>query len=373
MKPLLSNNDFMARLGGDEFAIIQSASGQPERAAALAEQIQALFPHDGQPIGREPKVSVSVGVSIFPADGGTPEKLLANADLALYRAKARGRACVCFFEPQMDEVIRSRRLLGSELKAAIGDDMLEVFYQPQVRVSDGRVLAYEALLRWRHPERGYIAPDEFVGVAEESDLIYELGDWVLNRACREAASWVHPFRVAVNISAAQFNQPDLVTKIHETLLASGLPARRLELEITETALIEDRQRALNVLRRIKALGISVALDDFGTGYSSLSTLQAFPFDKLKIDKSFIAAMQDDMPDSFVRAILGLGRSLEIPVLAEGVETERQLTILAEEGCDEAQGYLFGIPMPERQLPHLRDAGTPTPGPASNRARKSHAA
>ena len=369
MKPLLSSRDFLARLGGDEFAVIQSTSGQPERAAALAEQMQALFPSDTAQVGREPKVSLSIGVSIFPGDGGTPEKLLANADLALYRAKARGRACVCFFEPQMDEVIRSRRLLGAQLKTAIGEDALEVFYQPQVRVSDGRILAYEALVRWRHPERGYIAPDEFVGIAEESDLIYELGDWVLKRACREAAAWAQPFRVAVNISPAQFNQADLVTIIHETLIASGLPPRRLELEITETALIEDRQRALNVLRRIKALGISVALDDFGTGYSSLSTLQAFPFDKLKIDKSFIAAIHDDMPDSFVRAILGLGRSLDIPVLAEGVETERQLAFLVEERCDEAQGYLFGVPMPARQLPHLRDASVPAPGPA----RKSHAA
>jgi diguanylate cyclase (GGDEF)-like protein len=370
VKPLLSSRDFLARLGGDEFAIIQSTSGQPERAAALAEQIQALFPTDAQQVGRDPKVSLSIGVSIFPGDGGTPEKLLANADLALYRAKARGRACVCFFEPHMDEVIRSRRLLGAQLKSAIEEDALEVFYQPQVRVSDGTTLAYEALVRWRHPERGYIAPDEFVGVAEESDLIYELGDWVLKRACREAAAWAQPFRVAVNISPAQFNQADLVTIIHETLIASGLPPRRLELEITETALIEDRQRALNVLRRIKALGISVALDDFGTGYSSLSTLQAFPFDKLKIDKSFIAAIHDDMPDSFVRAILGLGRSLDIPVLAEGVETDRQLAFLVEERCDEAQGYLFGMPMPERQLPHLRDAGAPAPG---GPARKSHAA
>lgn len=338
---------FAARLGGDEFILVQIAAGdQPAAAAELAgrvlEQLSVPAQYDGQDLA----MGASLGVSLFPDDGRTAEALLANADMALYRAKESGRGVYRFFKREMDETIRERRTLARELRQAITDEELVVFYQPLARASDGEVCGFEALVRWKHPVRGMVPPLDFIPVAEENGLITQLGEWVLRRACADAASWDRPLRIAVNLSPLQLNQPNLPTLVHEVLIATGLSPSRLELEITESALFKDYQRALDNLRRLKALGVRIAMDDFGTGFSSLSTLQSFPFDKIKIDKSFVENIhRHDRATVIVRAVLGLGRSLEIPVVAEGVETQEQIDFLRGESCAELQGYAIGRPGP----------------------------
>ncbi|MDG2530407.1 EAL domain-containing protein [Caulobacter endophyticus] len=338
---------FAARLGGDEFILVQIAAGdQPAAAAELAgrvlEQLSVPAVYEGQDLA----MGASLGVSLFPDDGRTAEALLANADMALYRAKESGRGVYRFFKREMDETIRERRTLARELRQAITDEELVVFYQPLARAADGEVCGFEALVRWKHPVRGMVPPLEFIPVAEENGLITQLGEWVLRRACADAASWDRPLRIAVNLSPLQLNQPNLPTLVHEVLIATGLSPSRLELEITESALFKDYQRALDNLRRLKALGVRIAMDDFGTGFSSLSTLQSFPFDKIKIDKSFVENIhRHDRATVIVRAVLGLGRSLEIPVVAEGVETQEQIDFLRGESCAELQGYAIGRPGP----------------------------
>ena len=338
---------FAARLGGDEFILVQIAAGdQPAAAAELAgrvlEQLSTPAVYEGQDLA----MGASLGVSLFPDDGRTAEALLANADMALYRAKESGRGVYRFFKREMDETIRERRTLARELRQAITDEELVVFYQPLARAADGEVCGFEALVRWKHPVRGMVPPLEFIPVAEENGLITQLGEWVLRRACADAASWDRPLRIAVNLSPLQLNQPNLPTLVHEVLIATGLSPSRLELEITESALFKDYQRALDNLRRLKALGVRIAMDDFGTGFSSLSTLQSFPFDKIKIDKSFVENIhRHDRATVIVRAVLGLGRSLEIPVVAEGVETQEQIDFLRGESCAELQGYAIGRPGP----------------------------
>jgi len=338
---------FAARLGGDEFILVQIAAGdQPAAAADLAgrvlEQLSVPAVYEGQDLA----MGASLGVSLFPDDGRTAEALLANADMALYRAKESGRGVYRFFKREMDETIRERRTLARELRQAITDEELVVFYQPLARAADGEVCGFEALVRWKHPVRGMVPPLDFIPVAEENGLITQLGEWVLRRACADAASWDRPLRIAVNLSPLQLNQPNLPTLVHEVLIATGLSPSRLELEITESALFKDYQRALDNLRRLKALGVRIAMDDFGTGFSSLSTLQSFPFDKIKIDKSFVENIhRHDRATVIVRAVLGLGRSLEIPVVAEGVETQEQIDFLRGESCAELQGYAIGRPGP----------------------------
>ncbi|PVM91544.1 bifunctional diguanylate cyclase/phosphodiesterase [Caulobacter radicis] len=338
---------FAARLGGDEFILVQIAAGdQPAAAAELAgrvlEQLSVPAVYEGQDLA----MGASLGVSLFPDDGRTAEALLANADMALYRAKESGRGVYRFFKREMDETIRERRTMARELRQAITDEELVVFYQPLARAADGEVCGFEALVRWKHPVRGMVPPLEFIPVAEENGLITQLGEWVLRRACADAASWDRPLRIAVNLSPLQLNQPNLPTLVHEVLIATGLSPSRLELEITESALFKDYQRALDNLRRLKALGVRIAMDDFGTGFSSLSTLQSFPFDKIKIDKSFVENIhRHDRATVIVRAVLGLGRSLEIPVVAEGVETQEQIDFLRGESCAELQGYAIGRPGP----------------------------
>jgi diguanylate cyclase (GGDEF)-like protein len=353
LKSILGPGDFAARLGGDEFVIVQSAKEQPGAAAGLADRILAALSRPVDLAGQRLQIGATVGVAVFPPDGNDGQKLLANADLALYRAKDKGRNRVCFFTADMDEAIRERRILAQELKQAIEADQIEVYYQAQATVSTSEVVGFEALARWKHPKRGYIPPSEFIPIAEETDLILQLGEWMLRAVCREAATWTRPYRVAVNVSAVQFKKASLPELIHQILIETGMPPSRLELEITESALIEDLQRALDILRRIKALGVAIALDDFGTGYSSLSTLQAFPFDKLKIDKSFVEKIGSRHQASvIVTAVLGLGKSLAIPVLAEGVETELQLSFLNQESCEQAQGYLFGRPVSLDGIRHI---------------------
>jgi EAL domain-containing protein (putative c-di-GMP-specific phosphodiesterase class I) len=275
----------------------------------------------------------------------------------MYRAKGSITQNVCFYEEEMDELVRARRKVMMELREALTRDQFEMHYQLQASVVTGEITAYEALLRWKHPTRGYVPPSEFIPLAEETGLIVPIGEWVLRTACAEAVSWEVPHKIAINLSAMQLGSIDLPRLVHETLIETGLPPKRLELEVTETALIQDPERTTHILRRIKGLGVSIAMDDFGVGYSSLSTLRAFPFDKIKLDKSFMDEL-DRSPQAraIIRAVLALGESLGIPVLAEGVETEEQLTFLREQGCDEVQGFLLGRPAASIEAPPAFAAG-----------------
>lgn len=327
----------VARLGGDEFAVL--IPGGAAEATALAERLITLF-SDSRGVG------LSVGIALAPEHGIAAECLYRRADLALYRAKAEGRGTFRIFTPAMDEEAEARRMLEHDLRQAVDEGGLSLHYQPQVDGRTGMLIGFEALLRWVHPERGPIGPAVFVPLAEESGLIIALGEWVLHAACREAAGWARPLKVAVNLSPRQFQRPDLPDRILAILAQTGLQPDRLELEVTETTIINDMAGAVAILRRLRSYGIRISMDDFGTGYASLATLQAFPFDKLKIDRSFVSKLgAEPQAAVIVRAVLGLGRSLGIGVVAEGVETEAQRAFLAEEACGEMQGYLFGKPRP----------------------------
>ena len=336
----------VARLGGDEFAVIQIGGTQPGHAGALAERLlnslDRAFAIDGQDL----RISASIGVAVFPADAQTPTELIKYADLALHRAKAEGRGTVCFYEAAMDQALRERRQLDSDLRRAIADDELSIHYQPMVDLEHGRVLGFEALLRWRHRQLGDIGPATFIPLAEESGYIVELGAWVLRKACAEAAQWKPPLKLSVNLSPIQFMQDDLAQEIEAVLAETGLEPSRLDLEITEGLLIKEPERAIAILQRLKKLGVQISMDDFGTGYSSLSYFRTFPFDKVKIDQSFIRDMIDNkQARAIVRSVIGLGRGLGMPVVAEGVETAEQLDALRLEGCDQVQGYLISRPSP----------------------------
>ena len=291
-------------------------------------------------------LGASLGVALYPDHAATAESLVSNGDLALARAKASRSEKICCYDPSMDERVRERRRLAAELRDAIANAQLEIYYQPQVSVATGRIHGFEALLRWRHPQRGFIPPCDFIPLAEESGLIAEIGEWVLRKACVDAASWEQRFRVAVNLSPVQMSHTDLPSLIQRALNDAGLDAERLELELTESTLIADKVHSLDVIERIKALGATIAIDDFGTGYSSLDTLRAFPFDKIKLDRSFMREIETSpQAMAILRAVLALGRSLDVTVIAEGIETDGQLAMLKEEGCGEAQGYLLGRPAP----------------------------
>ncbi len=342
----IDERDFVARLGGDEFAIVQTNIGRPEDGSTLASRIIERLgaPYDIE--GQQLDIGVSIGLAIAPADGKNADQLLKNADLAMYRAKADGRGSYCFFEPEMDARIQARRALELDLRSALGSGQLQLYYQPLVNAKTGEVHCFEALLRWFHPRLGAVPPGEFVPLAEESGLIGPLGQWVLRAACAEAAKWPSQFRVAVNLSPIQFKNLNLVKVILGALAASGLPAARLELEITESVLLEADPKTLAVLHELHALGIRIVMDDFGTGFSSLNYLRSFPFDKIKIDKSFV----DDVSKggdsiAIVRAIIDLARALKIEVVAEGVETADQRDHLVAEGCTEMQGFYFSRPAP----------------------------
>jgi diguanylate cyclase (GGDEF)-like protein/PAS domain S-box-containing protein len=335
---------FVARLGGDEFILLAEGDEQPGSSVALAERILAAFTAELEIDAQRTRAGMSIGVAIFPSDGTDATTLMASADAALYRAKAAGRGTVRFFEPEMDRHLREKRALQRDLHAALADGQLRVHYQPQALIN-GEIVGFEALLRWHHPARGDIPPSTFVPIAEESSLICDIGAWILREACREAASWPRDLHIAVNLSPVQFKHGDLPRMVHTILLETGLAPNRLELEITESVLIDNSSRALSILRGLKALGVRVAMDDFGTGYSSLSYLQSFPFDKIKIDQSFVANVAHPQSAAIVRAVIGLGRGLQLPVVAEGVETSHQLDFLADESCDQVQGYLIGRPRP----------------------------
>ena len=336
---------FLARVGGDEFTVITPTGAQPEIAERLAERFCAALDDDIEVDGNPMRVGLTIGVAIFPQDGADAVTLLANADAALFRAKSEARGSVRFFELAMDKQLRERRALQQDLRSAVAREELDLHYQPQAHIG-GEITGFEALVRWHHPRFGLIAPGTFIPLAEETGIIVALGEWVLRSACREAASWPKPLRVAVNLSPVQFQRGDLAKLVHEILLETGLSPSRLELEITEGVLIGDFSGAVATLRRLKNLGVRIAMDDFGTGYSSLSYLQSFPFDKIKIDQSFVANLAHSRQAvTIIRAVIALGRGLDLPVVAEGVETQEQLTFLAGEQCSEIQGYFVGRPLP----------------------------
>jgi diguanylate cyclase len=354
LSDLLRDGEFVARAGGDEFAAAKRFNEQGELLEFVSRLEAALF----APIridDFEAVTGASLGVAVYPEDGDTQERLVNNADLAMYRAIADVTRTTCFYEAHMDEASRARHTLAQDLRRAIELDQLALHYQVQTSIATGEICGYEALLRWKHPVRGMVPPSDFIPIAEETGAILAIGEWVLRTACREAASWSVPHKIAVNLSPVQFAHADLARLVHEVLIQTNLSPSRLELELTETTIIADKARTLHILRQLKALGVTIAIDDFGTGYSSLATLRAFPFDKIKLDRSFMNEVEhSQQAKAVVRAVLSLGKTLEIKVLAEGVETNQQLVILRTEGCDEAQGYLLGRPQPIVQLVHRAD-------------------
>src|SRR5882724_9749697 len=346
----------VARLSGDEFGLIIDGR-QPEAGKALAEQLAVALSDEFQIDGKSVRTGVTTGISVFPHNGADAASLLANANAALFRARQKSRGSIGVYEPEMDQQIRDRRVLHQELSVAIKNGELTLYFQPLSNagrtVAESKVIGFEALARWIHPVRGFVSPGDFIPLAEESGLIVEMGEWILRQACREAASWPKPLQIAVNLSPAQFTHGDLVGLVHSILLETGLTPGRLELEITEGVLIEDFDRGLALLRRLKALGVRVSMDDFGSGYSSLSYLQAFPFDKIKVDRTFVMNLgRNPQSAAIVRAVIGLGHGLEMSIVAEGVETQEQLSFLSDEGCDAVQGYFIGRPAPISQYATL---------------------
>ena len=346
----------VARLSGDEFGLIIDGK-QPAAGIALAEQLAEALANEVQIDGKAVRTGVTTGISVFPHNGADAASLLANAGAALFRAKVASRGSISVYEPEMDRQIRDRRLLHQDLSLAIKNGELSLHYQPQAMsrqtAASSEVIGFEALARWHHPVRGFVPPADFIPLAEESGLIVEMGEWILREACREAASWPMPLQIAVNLSPAQFMHGDMVSLLHSILLETGLAPGRLELEITEGVLIEDFDRGLALLRRLKALGVRISMDDFGSGYSSLSYLQAFPFDKIKVDRAFVMNLgRNHQSAAIVRAVIGLGHGLEMSIVAEGVETQEQLSFLSDEGCDAVQGYFIGRPQPIGQYAAL---------------------
>jgi diguanylate cyclase (GGDEF)-like protein len=345
------SSGFVARIGGDEFAVVQTDVRQPEQCSQLAARIVELVSRPYDIDGRHIVIGTSIGIAVAPNDGANPDVLLKNADMALYLAKGDGRGTHRFFEREMDKRLQARRSLELDLRKAIANGEFEIHYQPILFLQTGKVSGFEALLRWNHPERGHISPAEFIPLAEETGLILPLGEWVLRTACTQAARWPQPVGVAVNLSAMQFKGRNLVQLTLNALAASGLAAGRLDLEITETVLLQDEANTLSVLHQLREIGVQISMDDFGTGYSSLAYLRNFPFDKIKIDRSFVREMlvRKDC-QAIVRAVVGLARSLGITTIIEGIETKEQLEIAKLEGCDEGQGWLFSRAIPDRDIP-----------------------
>ena len=346
----LRADDLVARLGGDEFAVLQGDVSDPADVTHLAERLVAAIAEPYDLDGHAISISASIGVALAPGDSLDADRLLKNADIALYRAKGDGRGTFRFFEAEMDARIQARRLLELDLRAAIQAGALAVNYQPLVNLISGETTGFEALVRWRHAERGFVPPAEFIPIAEETGLIAQIGAFVLNRACTDAAAWPLPLKVAVNLSPRQFKTGNLLAIVAEALEAAHLPPERLELEITEALLLDKTDLVLATLHALRALGVRISMDDFGTGYSSLSYLRSFPFDKIKIDRSFVADMGANADSqAIVKAIVSLGSSLGITITAEGVESESDLARLKAEGCDEGQGYLFSMAKPQAEV------------------------
>jgi diguanylate cyclase (GGDEF)-like protein len=345
--------NFVARLGGDEFAIVQTAVKTTEDVTDLVTRVFDAIREPYDCLGHLLTTDASIGIALAPLHGTDLDQILKNADLAMYAAKSAGRRTYRFFEPDMDAQAKARRKLEIDLRQAIADDGIEVYYQPCLSLTDNSITGCEALVRWRHAERGMISPAEFVPIAEETGLIDQLGEFVLMTACAEAATWPDNIRLAVNVSPVQFRSVTLALKIMAALAASGLSANRLELEITEAVLIRDDDAALAILHQLRAIGVRIALDDFGTGYSSLSYLQRFPFDKIKIDRCFVNDIAEPGGSSgIVRAVVNIAAERHMTTTAEGVETEQQQELLRGLGCSEMQGYLFSRPKPAAEVRQL---------------------
>ena len=351
---------FVARIGGDEFAVVQTLGEQPVAATSLAERIIELLSAPYDLDGQHVVIGVSIGIALAPNDSVDAEELVKNADLALYRAKADGRGIQRFFEREMDRQMQARRKLELDLRSAVVNNELELFYQPLVDLQSDRICGFEALLRWHHPQRGLVPPNEFIPLAEETGEIEAIGAWVLKTACREAANWPKDIKVAVNLSPVQFRSGTLALHVVSALAASGISPGRLELEITESVMLQDTQGTLKSLHELRATGVRISMDDFGTGYSSLSYLRKFPFDKIKIDQSFVRDLSDtNDAAAIIKAVMDLGSGLGMATTAEGVETEAQLLHLRQQGCDEVQGYLISPPRPAAMVASMLDAQWPT--------------
>jgi diguanylate cyclase (GGDEF)-like protein len=345
--------EFVARLGGDEFAIVKARVKTPADVAHLVARVLKSIRVPFDCLGHRVTTDASIGVAMAPEHGADLDQILKNADLAMYAAKSAGRRTWRFFEPEMDARVKARRNLEIDLRQAIADGALDIHYQPCVNLHDDGITGCEALVRWRHPERGMISPAEFIPIAEETGLINELGEWVLTKACTEAMTWPENIKLAVNVSPVQFRSGSLALKVIAALAASRLPASRLELEITEAVLIRDDDTALAILHQLRGIGVKIALDDFGTGYSSLSYLQRFPFDKIKIDRCFINDIAEPEGSScIVKAVVNIAAARHMVTIAEGVETLRQHELLRSLGCEEMQGYLFSPAVPAAQIRQL---------------------
>ncbi len=354
-KSALRDGDVVARLGGDEFAVIQSDAPQPAAATMLATRLVDLIGRAYAVEGHMLHVGASVGVAIAPNDGYEPDVLLKNADLALYRAKAEGRGCHRFFEPGMDERMQLRRSMEVDLRRALALNQLQLVYQPQFDLASHSLTGFEALVRWHHPSRGVVLPGDFIPLAEEIGVITAIGEWVLRTACKQAANWPNSVSVAVNLSPVQLRGGKLLETVVSALAQSQLSPGRLDLEITESALLDTTEMVLKVLNGLRDLGVAVSMDDFGTGYSSLSYLQKFSFDRIKIDQSFIRDIDVHVDrQAIIRAVASLAATLGMKTMAEGVETEAELACIRAEGCDEVQGYLTGQPMPAEAATALLD-------------------
>jgi diguanylate cyclase (GGDEF)-like protein/PAS domain S-box-containing protein len=356
LRSTLRDQDLLARLNSDEFAIVESGLTRPEDAVTLARRLLDALADPFLLDGNSVSIGATVGIAMAPGDGDDSERLLKNADMALSRAKTEQRGTFSFFEAGMDARAQSRRRIENELRDAINNDVLRAHYQPLIDLSSGRIIGVEALVRWPHPERGMISPAEFIPIAEDTGLITALGGLMLRRACMDAAAWPDDVRVAVNLSPLQFRLGNVLSQVMEVLRRSGLPARRLELEITETLVLEKSDQVLATLHALRALGVRISMDDFGTGYSSLSYLRSFPFDKIKIDRSFVKDLAANREaQAIVRSIVSLGHGLGVTITAEGVETEAELRCLRAEGCREGQGFLFSPPRPNAEIVQLLQA------------------
>ena len=353
LQATIRETDTVARLGGDEFAIIQVDIDSPEQAAILCRRVLQRLEEPFMLDGQQAISGASIGVAMNSLDGEDADRLLKSADMALYRAKADGRGTYRFFQTEMDARVQARRALEFDLRQAIGKNELELFYQPIVNVAENRIAGFEALMRWRHPVRGMVSPGEFIPLAEETGLIVPLGEWALRTACKEAVTWPGDLKIAVNLSPVQFKHRDLGRMITDTLAETGLAPRRLELEITESVLLKDGEATLQLLHQLRDLGIRISMDDFGTGYSSLSYLRSFPFDKIKIDRSFVNDLETKTDSAaIVGAMVGLGSSLGMATTAEGVENVEQLDYLRAQGCTEVQGFFFSKPRPANEISGL---------------------
>ncbi|QQO33813.1 EAL domain-containing protein [Bradyrhizobium diazoefficiens] len=350
LRSTLREEDALARLNSDEFAIVQSGLARPEDAVGLAKRLLEAIADPYLLDGHSVVIGASIGIAMAPGDGDESEKLLKSADMALSRAKSDARGSFAFFEAALDAKAQSRRKIEVELRDAIQNDVLRPYYQPLIDLQSGRITGFEALVRWPHAERGMVSPAEFIPVAEETGLINPLGGLMLRRACLDAATWPDDVRVAVNLSPLQFRSGNLLSMVTDALKHSGLPPRRLELEITETLLLEKSAQVLATLHALRALGVRISMDDFGTGYSSLSYLRSFPFDKIKIDQSFVRDLGANREaQAIIRSIVSLGKGLGVIITAEGVETEAELSCLRTEGCDEGQGFLFSKARPNAEI------------------------